>query len=61
MAERALRNEDGCIGFSSEICIIDKVLGWLEKEDGDVENIVGYGVCVAALTYFIARLFQMLF
>lgn len=58
MTGRAWREEDNCVGFSSDFCVIEKVLGWLEREDSDVERVAGYGLCLAAVTYFIARLFQ---
>ena len=38
--------------------IVKKTLHWLEKEDSDFERLVGYGFCVAAITYFAANLFH---
>lgn len=60
MTERAWRKEDNCINFASDYCLIEQVLGWLEREDTDVERIAGYGLCLATVTYFLARLFQSL-
>lgn len=59
--ERALRSESNCTRYTFDCCIIEKVLGWLEKEDTDLEKLAGYGLCVAALTYFSARLLQFIF
>jgi hypothetical protein len=36
--------------------LIDRVLDWLEKEDGELEIMVGYGLCLVAVTYFAAHL-----
>ncbi|HPZ44448.1 MAG TPA: hypothetical protein PL078_10720 [Bacillota bacterium] len=36
--------------------ILDRALEWLEKEDSEIEKMVAYGICLAALTYFIAGL-----
>lgn len=58
MMERAWRKEEHCVGFSTDYCLIEKVLGWLEREDTDVEKVAGYGLCLATFTYFLARLFQ---
>jgi len=61
MTERAWRKEDSCLSFSSNYCLIEQVLDWLEREDTDAEKMAGYGLCLAAITYFLARLFQFLF
>jgi len=40
--------------------LIDRTLDWLEREDGELEKIAGIGFCLAAVTYFAARLVQAL-
>ncbi|MDD3895301.1 MAG: hypothetical protein PHU36_09850 [Syntrophomonadaceae bacterium] len=40
--------------------LIDRLLDWLEREDGELEIIAGYGLCLATVTYFAARLVQAL-
>ena len=43
-----------------EFGLIDRALDWLEREDGELEKIVGFGFCLAAVTYFAAHLVQVL-
>lgn len=59
--ERVWREEDNCMEFDSEYGVIDRVLWWLEREDTDMDKMAGYGLCLAAVTYFVARLIQALF
>lgn len=40
--------------------IIDRLLSWLESDDTEFEKVFGYSICLAAVTYFIARLFVSL-
>ncbi len=35
----------------------DRVLVWLEGDDTELEKVLGYGICLAATTYAMARLF----
>ena len=41
--------------------VLDKALEWLEKEDSEIEKMTGYGICLASLTYFLARMVQTIF
>ena len=50
--------KDSNAKVSNNFSIVEKTLCWLEKEDSDFEKLVGYGVSVAATTYFVANLFQ---
>lgn len=44
---------------SDNCSIVDRLLSWLESDDTEFEVIFGYGVCLAAVTYFIGRLFVL--
>lgn len=59
MVERVLRLKEDCDCYT-DYRLIDRVLDWLEREDGELEMITGYGFCLAAVTYFAARLVQAL-
>lgn len=59
--ERAWKEKEACGDFDVEFKIIDRVRAWLEGEDSDLEIVMSYGLCLAAVTYFLARLGQMLF
>lgn len=41
--------------------VLEKALEWLEKEDSEIERMTGYGICLASVTYFLARLAQSVF
>jgi hypothetical protein len=40
----------------SDFSVIDRVLEWLEQEDGELETMVGFGLCLVTVTYFAAQL-----
>lgn len=44
----------------SDFRLLDRVQDWLERKDGELEIMVGFGFCLAAVTYFAARLVQAL-
>jgi predicted metal-dependent hydrolase len=46
---------------SYDLGLLDKALEWLEKEDSEIEKMTGYGICLASLTYFLARMVQTIF
>lgn len=52
-------NEDDCImkADAGDYSVVDRVLGWLESDDTEFEKVFGYSICLAAMTYFIARIF----
>lgn len=52
-------NEDDCLmkAGAGNCSFTDRVLSWLESDDTEFEKIFGYSICLAAITYFIARLF----
>jgi hypothetical protein len=56
--ERIWEEEDYFMKAGAEdYSIIDRLLGWLESDDTEFEKVFGYSICLAAVTYFIARLF----
>ena len=59
--ERTWKEDSAVLNFKTDYCVIERLLGWLEKEDAEIERVVGYGFCLAAVTYFFARLSQSLF
>ena len=59
MVERVLRLKGEYVCYEN-YGLIDRVLDWLEREDGELEIMVGFGFCLAAVTYFAARLVQAL-
>jgi len=60
ISEKAWWEEDNCADFSFDCYIIERVLHWLEKEDSDIEKLAGTGLCLAAVTYFFAKMLQAL-
>ena len=50
--------KDSNVKITNNYNIVEKTLCWLEKKDSDFEKLAGYGVCVAATTYFAANLFH---
>jgi hypothetical protein len=44
----------------TEFGLIELVLDWLERKDGELEIMAGCGLCLAAVTYFAAHLVQAL-
>jgi len=59
--ERTLSGESGRQNFLLCCFVIEKVLGWLERKDTEAEKTAGCGMCLAAVTYFLARLLQSVF
>lgn len=59
--ERTWREDSTMLNFKTDYCVIERLLSWLEKEDAEIERVIGYSFCLAAVTYFISRLFQSLF
>lgn len=55
--ERALRVKDEYTCYK-DLGLFDMILDWLEREDGELEIMAGFGLCLATVTYFIAHLFQ---
>lgn len=56
--ERTWDEDDCFMRTDIEHCsIVDYILSWLESDDTEFEMVFGYGICLAAVTYFIARLF----
>jgi|BarGraNGADG00212_2_1021979.scaffolds.fasta_scaffold107727_2 hypothetical protein len=56
--ERIWDEDDYFMKVSAEdYSIVDRLLGWLESDDTEFEKVIGYCICLAAVTYFIARLF----
>lgn len=56
--ERILSEEDYFMNIGAEdYSFVDRVLSWLESDDTEFEKVFGYCICLAAVTYFIARLF----
>ena len=58
--ERVWKEDSTMINLKTDFCVIDKLLCWLEKDDTEIETLVGYCFCLATVTYFISRLFQSL-
>ncbi len=58
MAERVYGKKSSYAGIAPSISFVEKVLWWLEKDDQEVEKVTAYGLCLATITYFLARLFQ---
>ena len=59
--DRTWNEDDYFVKAEAGDCgIIDRVLGWLESDDTEFEKVFGYSICLAAITYFIARLFGSL-
>ncbi|TEB10684.1 hypothetical protein Pmgp_02135 [Pelotomaculum propionicicum] len=56
--ERVWKEENTMINFKTDYDVIEILLGWLEKDDTEIEKLFGYGLCLAAVTYFVSRLFQ---
>ncbi len=40
----------------TDFVLIDRLLDWLEREDGELEILAGFWLCLAAVTYFAAHL-----
>ena len=58
MAERVCVKKSSYAGIEPSAGFVEKVLGWLEKDDQEVDKVAAYGLCLATVTYFLARLFQ---
>ena len=56
--ERVWKEDRAMIDLKTDFCIIEKLLCWLEKDDTEIERVIGYCFCLAAVTYFVSRLFQ---
>lgn len=59
--ERALRRKAEYALTISGSSVVEKVLDWLEREDSELERVAGYGLCLASVTYFLAKLTQACF
>lgn len=44
----------------TDLGLFDRVMDWLEREDGELEVMAGTGLCLIAVTYFAAHLVQAL-
>ncbi|MFX4260648.1 hypothetical protein ACOBQJ_00430 [Pelotomaculum propionicicum] len=56
--ERTWNEDDSFMKTGTGCCnIVDYILSWLESDDTEFEVVFGYSICLAAVTYFIARLF----
>lgn len=53
--------ENGLYELSFDCLVVEKVLGWLEREDTEAERMVAYGLCLAAVAYFLAGIFHYIF
>lgn len=53
--ERVMGLKEECNCYT-DFDLIDQVLDWLERKDGDLELMVGYGLCLVAAAYFAAHL-----
>lgn len=46
--------------YCEDFGLIDRVLDWLEREDGELEIMAGFWLCLTAVTYFFAHFVQAL-
>ncbi|MDO7786002.1 hypothetical protein [Desulforamulus aquiferis] len=44
-----------------ELEIVDEVTDWLEKEDSELANAFGFGICYIALFFFSAQILRFIF
>lgn len=58
--ERALRERESYTSFTLNYNLVERVLYWLEKDDSDLEKVIGYSICLMVVTYFLARTLQSL-
>jgi hypothetical protein len=59
--EKALRGKEEYLLTISGDSVLEKVLDWLEREDSELERVAGYGLCLASVAYFLAKLAQACF
>lgn len=59
--EKAWRGFQSYSAIILEDGFVNMVMEWLEKDDSEVERLIGYSLCLAALTYFLTKLCQVLF
>lgn len=57
--DRVLKVKEEFICYT-DFGLIDRLLDWLEGEDGELEIMVCFGLCLMTVTYFAAHLVQAL-
>ncbi len=60
ISEKVLRDSESCTRFTLNYDLIENLLNWLEKDDSDLEKVIGYSICLMVVTYFLARTLQAL-